>query len=76
MGFLFEGAREMGTKTLFTILVFTLAILFAQVMPAHTMPTNEDIEIVTGDVNIQFGDSDMTVNVSSPKAIINLDNFK
>ena len=65
----------MGMKRFAKILTVSAAILIGASIAAFGIPSSDEINVVSGDVQIDMTDTVLNVNVSSPKAIINLDSF-
>ncbi|MFC1570619.1 filamentous hemagglutinin N-terminal domain-containing protein, partial [Candidatus Omnitrophota bacterium] len=63
----------MNFSKLAKITIAGLVVLFAGTAGLYGLP--QDYEVVSGDVSVESTDSTLSFNVTSPKAIINLDNF-
>ena len=65
----------MYTKRLLQVSALATAIVFAIQICAFAIPTQDEINVVSGDVQISHTDTSLTFNVTSDKAIINMNSF-
>ncbi|MFC1570801.1 filamentous hemagglutinin N-terminal domain-containing protein, partial [Candidatus Omnitrophota bacterium] len=65
----------MYNKRFLQICSITVAMLFVVRICAFAIPSSDEINVVSGEVNIQHADQSLTFNVQSDKAIINMNSF-